>query len=346
MNSPCYPKDPEKFLERFRINGYGLLLTLSERQAALNGEEFRGKAHYRYNKELESAWLNGDIKAIDEITFSYIKPTGHFHQAVFWAGDIQDFMKKSNRTFSLHFIYDEYVKSYQWREFGLEHNLPIPKPLSDIQKPITEPQAKSVRELSLDNELNIILNASLPETLNILKKRNEPPYDGVLGCPTDSVTENEKERFESIRNRLLDGDGLTVADIHGLINDCDANAHSFSLIPDRLKQDIRFLASLWRAAKQDKPKAEAVVNTTKADTHKPWLIPDSRDPKPKYPWYVAARYFARQLVLEDSSLLLKREILAAKVTKLLHKVNIKKRGGIKSFNPATVKKAFANVILG
>lgn len=109
------------------------------------------------------------------------------------------------------------------------------------------------------DELDAILSdASLHDTLNGLNKRNEAPYDGVLGCPPDSITENERERFKSIRNRLLDGEGFTEADIRGLINDCSANSHSFSLIPDRLKQDIRFLASLWRAAKQDKPKAEAI----------------------------------------------------------------------------------------
>lgn len=113
---------------------------------------------------------------------------------------------------------------------------------------------------SLNNALEFISDASLQDTLNELKQRNEAPYDGVLGCPSDSVTENEKERFISIRNRLLDEEGYTQDDIRGLINDCCANTHSFSLIPDRLKQDIRFLNSLWRAAKKDKPKAEAVLN--------------------------------------------------------------------------------------
>jgi hypothetical protein len=56
--------------------------------------------------------LNGDIKAIDEVTFSYIHKTDDFYSAVFWAGDIQNFMNESNRTFSLHFIYDEYLKSH------------------------------------------------------------------------------------------------------------------------------------------------------------------------------------------------------------------------------------------
>jgi hypothetical protein len=127
---------------------------------------------------------------------------------------------------------------------------------------------KKVR--GLNDELEFLSDASLQDTLNELKQRNEAPYDGVLGTPPDSVTAEEKERFKSIRNRLFDGDCFTVADIIGLINDCEANPHSFSLIPDKLipdklKQDIRFLNSLWRAAEQNKPKAEVARDEVRAE---------------------------------------------------------------------------------
>ncbi len=79
---------------------------------------------------------------------------------------------------------------------------------------------------------------------------------------------------------------------------------------------------------------------------KPWLKPDPRDPQPEQPWYTPARYFARQLVNEDSTLLTKRDILTPKVVQHLTKVGIKKRGGIKPFDPGTIKKALTNVILG
>lgn len=79
---------------------------------------------------------------------------------------------------------------------------------------------------------------------------------------------------------------------------------------------------------------------------KPWLIANPNDPEPEHPWYIPARYFARQLVKEDSTLLTKRSLLATKVVQSLTGVGIKKRGGVKPFDPDTVKKALANISLG
>lgn len=76
---------------------------------------------------------------------------------------------------------------------------------------------------------------------------------------------------------------------------------------------------------------------------KPWLTPNPGDPSPEYEWYTPARYFARKLLLEDSTLLIKRDLLARKVADSLKNAGIHKRGGKKPFNPATVKKAFSNV---
>ena len=78
----------------------------------------------------------------------------------------------------------------------------------------------------------------------------------------------------------------------------------------------------------------------------PWLTIDTRDPVPVQPWYTPARYFARQLVKGDSTLLLKRGLLAEKVSQSLAAVGIYKRGGRKSPNTTTVLKAFSNVTLG
>ncbi len=78
----------------------------------------------------------------------------------------------------------------------------------------------------------------------------------------------------------------------------------------------------------------------------PWLIPDPNDPEPEQPWYTSARYFARQLVIDDSTLLTKRDLLVEKIAKSLDNVNIKKRGGKKPFNPDTVKKALSNIYFG
>jgi hypothetical protein len=104
---------------------------------------------------------------------------------------------------------------------------------------------------------------------------------------------------------------------------------------------------LQSIATQPQPKQESsneapILST---DNFKPWLEIDSRDPKPKCLWYTPARYFARQLIQDDSTLLLKRLVLADKVSKSLAKVGIYKRGG--KYPPAadTILKAFSNVIL-
>jgi hypothetical protein len=79
---------------------------------------------------------------------------------------------------------------------------------------------------------------------------------------------------------------------------------------------------------------------------KPWLLPCPDDPKPPQSWYIPARYFARELVKKDSTLLQKKDLLAGKVAKLLSDVGIYKRGGKSPLNPATVKKAFSNISFG
>jgi len=79
---------------------------------------------------------------------------------------------------------------------------------------------------------------------------------------------------------------------------------------------------------------------------KPWLVADPKDPTPAQPWYTPARYFGRQLIKDDPTLLQKSLILADKVSKSLDKVGIHKRGGVKPFAADTILKAFANVKLG
>ena len=85
------------------------------------------------------------------------------------------------------------------------------------------------------------------------------------------------------------------------------------------------------------------MDTPNMGSETPWNIHDSRDPKPEQSWYTPARYFARQLVLEDTTLLTKREVLADKVSRSLSSVNVYKRGGKKKLSASTVLKAFANV---
>ena len=79
---------------------------------------------------------------------------------------------------------------------------------------------------------------------------------------------------------------------------------------------------------------------------KPWLVVNKLDPVATQPWYTPARYFARQLVKDDSTLLSKRNLLANKIYQSLNNVGIHKRGNRKPPSADTIKKALANVKLG
>jgi hypothetical protein len=81
-------------------------------------------------------------------------------------------------------------------------------------------------------------------------------------------------------------------------------------------------------------------------SNSPWLTPNPNDPKAKYHWYTPARYFARQLVKDDSTLLAKKALLASKVVTSLSGAGFKKRGGANDFDPGTVLKALTRVNLG
>lgn len=81
-----------------------------------------------------------------------------------------------------------------------------------------------------------------------------------------------------------------------------------------------------------------------APIDKPWLRASPQDPAPLKDWYTPARYFARQLISENSTLLTKTDLLSQKVVQSLSKVGIYKRGGKLPFNPVTIKKAFYYVV--
>lgn len=99
--------------------------------------------------------------------------------------------------------------------------------------------------------------------------------------------------------------------------------------------DNQPLVSDSSSESKDTPPAEPSI--------KPWLVADPNDPKPEQPWYTPARYFARQLIIDDSTLLIKRDLLAQKVGQSLTAAGFMKRGGVKPLDPATIKKAFSKV---
>lgn len=112
----------------------------------------------------------------------------------------------------------------------------------------------------------------------------------------------------------------------------------------RIPVELADIANSKSFETNSESQAQAVVNTAVADyTGKPWLTPNSKDPEPEQPWYVPARFFARQFVKEDPSLLGKKNLLATKVAKAMFDVNVKKRGGVDKLDPATVLKAFSKI---
>lgn len=110
------------------------------------------------------------------------------------------------------------------------------------------------------------------------------------------------------------------------------------------------LQTAWDERK--KRKEDASADRLKAEPQqiseqkKDWEVHNTNDPEPVQPWYTAARYFARRHVIENPSLLTKRDVLAQKVACSLSNAGIMKRGGKSSLSPATVKKAFSNIALG
>lgn len=79
------------------------------------------------------------------------------------------------------------------------------------------------------------------------------------------------------------------------------------------------------------------------DNDRPWLIKNSKDPEPAQHWYTPARFFARMLVLDDPTLLTKKDLLTEKVSISLKNSGIFKRGGKLPPAATTIKKAFVNI---
>lgn len=96
----------------------------------------------------------------------------------------------------------------------------------------------------------------------------------------------------------------------------------------------------------DAVKCEAPVATGELAGEKPWNVINPNDPLAEQPWYIPARYFARELVNDDSTLLTKRNLLSEKISQSLYTIGIKKRGGKYKLAPGTILKALSNISLG
>jgi hypothetical protein len=155
--------------------------------------------------------------------------------------------------------------------------------------------------------------------------------------PSDTAKGDFEKRLRLLRSNLSNAQYFNIADIeYWPVQHLEVKLSEFSRWCKGIGLDIPVELSEMAAL----PVIMNVQNTS------PWLKADPRDPHPQLAWYTPARYFARQLVKDDSTLLTKKEVLASKVVTSLSGVGIKKRGGKKDFDSATIKKAFAGVNLG
>ena len=165
-------------------------------------------------------------------------------------------------------------------------------------------------------------------------------------CGTETI-EHEKpaaDKNDCVRNPLK---GESFA----LRIDCPATESAgviYRAIKDavqRAQKRCRFsITASCTASIEFFPEVTGEPQSLRPAAEKPWLIPDPGDPEAAHSWYTPARYFARQLIKDDSTRPTMRDLLATKVVQSLTDANIYKRGGVKPFNPATVKKAFVKVV--
>lgn len=137
---------------------------------------------------------------------------------------------------------------------------------------------------------------------------------------------------------------LLVRDMNG--DPLDGDSKNFHLMGVNAPRLTCAEGNLWLKENRYLHTWNPTAPPSAPEAGKPWLLADPKDPHPEQPWYTPARYFARQLVKDNSTLLLKRSLLADKVSKSLARVAIYKRGGVSALAADTVLKAFSNVKLG
>lgn len=140
----------------------------------------------------------------------------------------------------------------------------------------------------------------------------------------------------------LDDEGMITSDFYK-----DQSTGETVLTQTLPVGNLRIERTNLKAFRALNPRFESLADTGLSESEaKPWLLPDPKDPTPEQPWYTPARFFARQLVREDTTLLTKRPKLADKVSKSLAGAGVFKRGGKSPPAADTVLKALVNVPLG
>ena len=201
--------------------------------------------------------------------------------------------------------------------------------------------------------------ALLPDALDnweLLEQKREITVWEAAQILTRTSNNSVTEAGKSLICDAIEGGGLAASITRWVITDY-MNGDSLGGINQFESTILHTDLEAWMAARglsmpattSGTPEMDAlpVPPENEGETQtKPWLIADPRDPEPEQPWYTPARYFARALVKDDPTLLVKTSILADKVAMSLAKVNIYKRGGKKPLLGVTVLKAFSKISLG
>jgi hypothetical protein len=210
----------------------------------------------------------------------------------------------------------------------------------------------SEEEEDLLNSLTFDLREDLEEQRDSLQSDYlEAKHDGL-------ADEEIAKRFEALErcNEMIARANTYLCDINGEL--AKGKFSALQLDPEFAGSSDRYITvsslAQWAADKYGisllspvaSSKIERELQAPQPTREQPWLIARPDDPSPEQPWYVAARYFAREFVKEEPTLVGKRNLLASKVATALKDVGINKRGGIKPLDPGTILKAFSKIKFG
>jgi len=184
---------------------------------------------------------------------------------------------------------------------------------------------------------------------SIIRKSQDFKKVVEIFLPAVTFTQEQAEQF-SRRLRLV----RNVAKAKGffcLQTDYDENEINFaSFATWALAENLvdKKAINCFEDAFLEKKQSSQKETSAKVKQCIPWEKKEPTDPEPSHfqDWYISARFFARELVKGDGSLLTKRKVLHQKIVKSLTSVEIYKRGkGKKPFDPSTISKALQNIKL-
>lgn len=207
----------------------------------------------------------------------------------------------------------------------------------------TAPFNRAAYKRSFDSACARLLRDAEAETLRVCDDQSHPATPAAIYARAGTAPDNGPGRAAHLYTRIAylnkwacgEGDSYALHPVAGPWIEGIATGTDLS-------GKVRFI--------EDVIEHSGGVKTTAIKSgESAWLVPDPRDAHldpPEHAWYTPARYFAREFVKVDPSLLQKRESLAEKVAIQMGAVGIYKRGrGKNLYSSGSVLKAFSNVTL-